>query len=63
MAAILEIDRQHTHELIHDAQEKLCKRLLQLTKAGSVPCDETEAIHDALYMLEALSHSLPYSAS
>lgn len=63
MAAILESDRQRVHGLIHDAREKLSQRLLQLTTAESVPCDEAEAIHDALYMLEALRNSLPYRAA
>lgn len=65
MAAILERDRQRLLGLIHDAQVKLSKRLLELTAAesGSLPCDETEAIHDAQYMLEALRNSLPYRAA
>lgn len=63
MAAILENDRQRLHPLIHDAQEKLSKRLLQLTTEGLVPCDEAEAIHDAMYMLQALRNSLQYRAA
>ena len=63
MAAILESDRQRVYGLIVDAQEKLSKRLLQLTTAALVPCDEAEAIHDAVYMLEALRNSLPYRAA
>lgn len=63
MAAIRETDHQRIHSLIHDAQEKLSQRLLQLTTARTVPCEETEAIHDALYMLEALRNSLPYRAA
>lgn len=63
MAAILETDRQRLHELIRNAQEMLSNRLHQLTTAGSVPCDEEEAIHDAFYMLEALRNSIPYRAA
>lgn len=63
LAAIRETDHQRVPSLIHDAREKLSKRLHQLTTAGGVPCDETEAIHDALYMLEALRNSLPYRAA
>ena len=63
LAAIRETDRQLLHPLIHDAQDKLSKRLLQLTTAGAVPSEETEAIHDAQYMLEALRNSLPYRAA
>lgn len=60
MAAILEKDRKRVPELIHDARAKLSDRLRELWAMGAVPSDEIEAIHDALYLLQALLSSLPY---
>jgi hypothetical protein len=60
MAAILEKDYGQIPGLIHKAREKLSERLRELLAGGSVPCDEAEAIHDALYMLQALLRSLSY---
>ena len=60
MAAVLERDRARLHVLIPDARKKLAERLRQLTMAGALPCDEVEAIHDALYLLEALRNSLSH---
>jgi hypothetical protein len=34
--------------------------LIELKQNGPIPCDETEAIHDASYMLHALESSLSY---
>ncbi len=60
MSAILEKDRARVTGLIQDARAKLATRLRELTAAGSVPCDEVEAIHDAFYLLQALQSSLLY---
>jgi len=60
MAAILEKDYGQIPGLIQKAREKLSERLRELLVGGSVPCDEAEAIHDALYMLQALLISLSY---
>lgn len=60
LAAVLERDRALLPALIEDANKRLCERLRELKILGSVPCEETEAIHDALYMLQALRSSLLY---
>ena len=60
MAAVLEKDRRRVIELIPEARTKLYERLRELKEAGSVPCDEVEAIDDALYQLQALQSSLSY---
>jgi len=60
MAAILEKDRTRLPGLVDDARQKLSQRLRDLWVTGPVPSDEIEAIHDALYLLEALLSSLSY---
>ena len=60
MAAVLEKDCVRIPGLIEYANERLGERLRELLIVGPVPCDETEAIHDALYMLQALRSSLLY---
>lgn len=60
MAAVLEKDRTRLPELIEEANQRLCERLLELTVLGQVPSVETEAIHDAIYLLQALRSSLLY---
>lgn len=60
MAAVLEKDRTRLPELIQDAKKKLSDRLRELRLSGSVPCEEIEAIYDALYFIQALNSSLPY---
>jgi hypothetical protein len=60
MAAILEKDYGQIPGLIQKARAKLSERLREPLVGGSVPCDEAEAIHDALYMLQALLRSLSY---
>lgn len=58
MAAVLEKDRRCLPGLIHKAREEVAARLRELWAQGSIPSEEIEAIHDALYMLEALLSSL-----
>jgi len=60
MAAVMEKDRSRLPGLIHDAREKLSQRLHELWAVKPVPSEEMEAIHDALYLLEALLSSLLY---
>ena len=60
MDAILEKDRARILELIENARLELARRLIELKQNGPIPCDETEAIHDACYMLHALESSLSY---
>jgi len=60
MAAVLEKDRARLPELIQKAREKLAERMRELWAAGSAPREEVEAIHDALYLLQALRSSLSY---
>jgi len=60
MAAVLEKDRRRLPGLIHEAREKLSKRLRELWLVGAVPCEEVAAIDDALYLLQALLNSLSY---
>ncbi len=60
MAVVLEKDRARLPGLIHEARKKLSDRLHELRVSGPVPCDEIEAIHDALYFIQALSSSLAY---
>jgi len=60
MTAIFEKDRARMPGLIAAAREKLALRLGELGDLGFVQCDEIDAIHDALYMLEALRDSLAY---
>jgi len=60
MAAVLEKDRKRLPGLIHQANEKLSGRLREMRVTGSFPWEEIEAIHDALYLLEALLSSLSY---
>jgi hypothetical protein len=60
MAAILEKDRGRTLELIQNARVELARRMVELKQNGPIPCDETEAIQDACYMLHALESSLSY---
>lgn len=60
MAAVLERDRTRLPGLIEVANKTLCERLRELLVSAPVPCDEASAIHDALYMLQALRSSLLY---
>ena len=60
MAAVLEKDRRRLPGLIHDARVKLGHRLHELWASGAAPREEIEAIHDALYLLQALLSSLSY---
>jgi len=60
LAAVLEKDRQRLPALIRRARETCSERLLTLSKSGPVPSDEVNAIHDALYMLQALLGSISY---
>ena len=60
MAAVMEKDRSRLPRLIHDAREKLAQRLHELWAVKPVASEEIEAIHDALYLLEALLSSLLY---
>ena len=66
MAAILEKNREAIHERIEDAREKLSRRLREITIGGDGPLpihqheEEIEAIHEAVYLLEALRSSLAY---
>ncbi len=60
LAAVLERDRTHVPELVQQARQKLSNRMRELWATGSVPSDEVEAIHDALYLLDALLSSLSY---
>jgi len=60
MAAVLEKDRGRLPGLIQQARETLTDRLRELWRSGPVPSEELEAIHDALYLLEALLSSLSY---
>lgn len=60
MAAVLEKDRTRLPELVREARELLSERLRQLWTTGPVPSEEIEAIHDALYLLQALLSSLSY---
>lgn len=60
MAAVLEKDRNRLPVLIQIARESLCARLREIWATGPVPCEEIEAIHDALYLLQALLSSLSY---
>jgi predicted metal-dependent phosphoesterase TrpH len=62
MAAVTEKDRCRLPELIHEAREKLSQRLHELWTVRPLPSEEVEAIHDALYLLEALMSSLLYRA-
>jgi len=60
LAAVLETDRMQVPLLVEKAREKLTQRLREIWAIGALPCDEVEAIHDALYLLEALLSSLSY---
>jgi len=60
MAAVLEKDRGRLPGLIQQARQRLCERLRELWVLGPVPSEEIEAIHDALYLLQALLSSLSY---
>lgn len=60
MTAVLEKDRNRLPVLIQEAVEKLSDRLRELCAIGPVGSDEIEAIHDALYLLQALRSSLLY---
>ena len=60
LAAVCEKDRSRIPGLIQHARELLAVRLRELWLPGSVPHEEIEAVHDALYMLEALLNSLSY---
>lgn len=60
MAAILEKDRSRVPYLVGKATEYLSARTRELEMSGLVPCEEIEAIHDALYLLHALHTSLAY---
>ncbi len=60
MAAVLERDRTRLPGLVHEANEKLSERLRELQVAGLFPNEEIEAIHDAIYLLQALLSSLAY---
>lgn len=60
MAAVLEKDHSRIAPLIHHAREKLASRLRELTAIAPHKSEETEAIHDALYRLQALQSSLAY---
>ncbi len=60
MAAILEKDRGRIVPLIHQAREKLTLCLRELTATAPHKSEEIEAIHDALYLLQALQSSLAY---
>ena len=60
MAAVMEKDRSRLPGLIHEAREKLSQRLRELWTVKPVASEEIEAIHDALYLLEALLSSLLY---
>ena len=60
MAAVMEKDHSRLPGLIHEAREKLSLRLHELWPVKPVPSEEIEAIHDALYLLEALLSSLLY---
>ena len=59
-AAVLEKDRARLPRLVDEAIQKLRLRLRDLCRTGPVPTDEIEAIHDALYLLQALLSSLSY---
>lgn len=60
MAAVLEKDRKRIPGLVQQARQRLTQRLRELWIAGPVPNEEVEAIHDALYLLQALLSSLSY---
>ncbi len=60
LAAVLESDRTQVPELVKRARQKLSQRLHELWGADAVPCEEVEAIDDALYLLDALLSSLSY---
>ena len=68
MAAILEKSRGQINRRIEDAREKLSSRLREITigRTGPLPIheneEEIEAIHEAVYLLEALRSSLAYRA-
>lgn len=60
LTAVLEKNRNEVPMLVQKAKEKLSQRLHELWAIDRVPCDESEAIDDALYLLDALLSSLPY---
>lgn len=66
MAAILEKNRIEINRRIEDAREKLSTRLREITIGAKGPLpileheEEIEAIHEAVYLLEALRSSLAY---
>lgn len=60
LAAILEKDRDRLPGLVQIATHQLSVRLRELRAAGSLPCEEIEAIHDAFYLLQALQSSMAY---
>lgn len=60
MAAVLEKDRRLLPSLIQAARDRLSERLRELLSSGPGSSEEIGAIHDALYLLEALLSSLPY---
>ena len=63
LAAILEKNPVRVTTLVQEAQEKLVRRERELMAEGLVPCEESEAIHDASYLLQALRNSLIYRDS
>lgn len=60
LAAVLEKDRAQVPGLVQKAKDKLSQRLRDLLTLHYVPCEESEAIDDAQYLLDALLSSLPY---
>lgn len=60
LAAILEKDSSRTLVLIEQARRKLTERLHELKGDNPSEGPEVEAIHDASYLLQALSSSLSY---
>ncbi len=60
MAAVSEKDYRHIPRLIQEARGSLSERLRKLWSSGPVPNEEVEAIHDALYLLNALLTSLSH---
>jgi hypothetical protein len=59
-AAVLEKDYVSMIRRIELAREKITLRLEELACLESPVCDELEAIHDALYLLQGLQSSLLY---
>ena len=60
LAAVLEGDCMRVPLLAQRAKETMFQRMHELWMDDMIPCDELEAIHDALCMLDALLSTLSY---